>query len=77
MKSRLRLAGVILWRGGLAFVAAWLFYHGAWQLLSQLDWPRQLTTGTALIAGGLALVLLSLILERVAAAGKEGNLLDE
>ena len=75
--NRWQIIGVVLWRGGLAFVAAYAFYRGAWRLLRQLDWPPQLTVGTAIALAGFALVMLSLILERRAAAKTEGNLLDD
>ena len=71
------MAGVVLWRGGLAFVVAYAFYLGTWQLIAQLDWPRQITTGLALSLAGLGLVMLSLILERREMARKEGDLLDD
>lgn len=71
------MIGVVLWRGGLAFVAGYSFYLGAWQMIASLDWPRQITTGLAVAASGLGLVMLSLILERREAARTEGNLLDD
>jgi hypothetical protein len=74
---RWQMVGIMLWRGGLAFLVAYGFYHGAWQLLSRLAWPPQLISGSAIALGGFGLVLLSLILERRRAAGSEGNLLDD
>ncbi|MGB0514435.1 MAG: hypothetical protein ACPGJE_06315 [Wenzhouxiangellaceae bacterium] len=74
---RWQMAGLLLWRGGLLFVIAYGFYHGAWQIVRQLDWPPQITVGAALALAGFALVMLSLILERRQAARAEGSLLDE
>jgi hypothetical protein len=71
------MVGVVLWRGGLAFVAGYLFYLGSWRLLVILDWPAQITAGAALAMTGLGLVLVSLILERIAAARQEGDLLSD
>ncbi len=75
--ERWRMTGVVLWRGGLAFVVAYTFYLGSWQLIAGLDCPRQITAGLALAVAGFGLVLLSLILERREMARREGNLLDD
>lgn len=75
--ERWRMAGVVLWRGGLAFVAAYTFYLGFWRLIRMLDWPAQITVGLALALAGLGLVMVSLILQRLQAARTEGNLLDD
>jgi hypothetical protein len=72
-----QMVGIVLWRGGLLFIAAYGFHHGAWRLLRQLDWPPQVTSGAALALAGFALVMLSLILERRRAARAEGDLLDD
>ena len=71
------MAGVVLWRGGLAFVAGYAFYLGSWRLIRMLDWPAQVTVGLALALAGFGLVMISLIGERVQAARHEGNLLDD
>lgn len=73
----LRLAGLLLWRGGLAFTAAYAFFWGAWQFIQRLNWPVQITTGVSIALGGFGLVMLSLIIERYRAARDEGNLLDD
>ncbi|QKK01957.1 MAG: hypothetical protein HND55_04355 [Pseudomonadota bacterium] len=75
--NRWRWAGLILWRGGLAFSAAYGFYWGAWNLIRSLDWPWQLTSGTAIATAGFGLVVVSIVLERMEASKKEGNLLDD
>lgn len=71
------MAGVVMWRGGLVFAAAYTFYWGSWRLIQLLDWPEQVTVGLAIALAGLALVMISLILERMRAAQMEGNLLDD
>lgn len=75
--ERWRMAGVVLWRGGLAFVAGYTFYLGSWRLIRLLDWPAQITVGLALALAGLGLVMVSLILERMRAVRMEGDLLDD
>ena len=72
-----QLAGLLLWRGGLAFSAAYAFYWGAWQVIRRFDWPWQWTSGGAIAVAGFGLVLASIILERVEAGRREGNLLDD
>jgi len=76
-KQRWQMVGLLLWRGGMAFVVAYGFYHGAWRLLRQLAWPPQLTVGAAIALAGFCLVIVSLIAERRKAARAEGNLLDD
>lgn len=75
--ERWRMVGVVLWRGGLAFVAAYTFYWGSWRLIRMLDWPAQITVGLAVASAGLGLVMVSLVMERVRAARTEGDLLDD
>lgn len=62
--TRWQLTGVLLWRGGLLFATLAAFYYGAWHLVETLRLPTQLTTGLALASTGLALVMVSLVLER-------------
>jgi len=71
------MAGIVLWRGGLVFVAAYAFYQGAWEIVSRMDWPAQITLGASLALAGLGLVLLSVLVERRRAARNEGDLLDD
>ncbi|HMA98218.1 MAG TPA: hypothetical protein VKO38_02050 [Wenzhouxiangella sp.] len=75
--DRWRMIGVVMWRGGLVFAAAYTFYWGSWQLIRQLEWPLQITLGLALALAGLGLVMVSLVFERMRAARTEGNLLDD
>jgi hypothetical protein len=75
--ERSRLVGLILWRGGLAFVLGYAFYFGTWRLIRQFDWPLQVTAGLAIAAAGFGLLMLALILERIEASHREGNLRDD
>lgn len=75
--QRWEIVGIALWRGGLAFTAGYLFYQGAWQIVRRLDWPPQITVGSAIALAGFGLFMLSLIAERRQAARAEGNLLDD
>ena len=75
--ERWRVVGVLMWRGGLIFVAAYTFYWGSWRLIRMLDWPAQITVGLAVALAGLGLVMVSLIMERIQAAKMEGGLLDD
>ncbi|MGK7297237.1 MAG: hypothetical protein ACNS61_15665 [Candidatus Wenzhouxiangella sp. M2_3B_020] len=74
---RWQIVGIVLWRGGLAFTAGYLFYRGAWQIVHPLDWPPQLAIGSAIALAGFGLFMLSLIVERRKAADAEGDLLDD
>lgn len=69
-----QVIGLILWRGGLLFVASVLLYEGAWWLLFFVDVPAQLKVGIGLAIAGSVLVLASLIAERIADARREGDL---
>ncbi|MEN1728643.1 MAG: hypothetical protein AAGJ52_09390 [Pseudomonadota bacterium] len=75
--NRWQSAGLVLWRGGLAFTAAYGFYWGAWRTIQQFEWPWELTTGAAIAIAGFGLILVSIILERIEASQAEGNLLDD
>lgn len=72
-----QITGLILWRGGLVFTAAYAFYWGAWQFIRQFDWPWQLTTGAAITMAGAGLILASVVIERIEASRQEGSLLDD
>lgn len=69
-----QIIGLLLWRGGLAFAGAWALYEGLRVLLRSFDLPRMAEAGIALVLTGSAMVLLSLVLERVADARAEGDL---
>ncbi|MEE4330253.1 MAG: hypothetical protein V2J10_05245 [Wenzhouxiangella sp.] len=77
LPNRWQSTGLILWRGGLAFSAAYGFYWGAWNMIRGFDWPWQLTSGTAIAIAGFGLILVSVVIERIEASRTEGNLLDD
>ena len=72
----MQLLGMLLWRGGLALSGAAGLYYGAWQFVRELAWPAPVKVGIALALTGGALVVVSLILERVKDAAPEENLSD-
>lgn len=76
-RSGLALAGLVLWRGGLAFAAAAALYYGAWQYLKVMPWPMAIKIGAGLAAAGTGSILVSLLLERRRDAREEGQLRDE
>ena len=65
---------MVLWRGELLLAAAWAFYEGATWFLRLVEVPRQIEAGLGLVLAGLALVLVSLVLERIRDARAEGDL---
>lgn len=68
------LVGLALWRGGLLLVGGAALYEGAGFVLRFVDFPAQVEFGVGLGLAGAALVLLSLVLERVRDARHEGDL---
>lgn len=77
--SRWQVIGLFLWRGGLLLAAAATFYYGSGWLITQYltELPAPLLSGLSLAAAGLAMVFLSLILERLANAGGDRTLREE
>jgi hypothetical protein len=70
----LQIFGLILWRGGLLFVGAAVLFEAARMLLRFIDIPDQLQIGLGLAFAGFALVILSLIIERIRDLRTEGEL---
>lgn len=66
--------GMLMWRGGLLLLAAAAAVEIMRSLLRFADVPGQVELGTALVLAGLALVIVSLIMERVEDARSEGYL---
>ena len=64
-QTALQVTGYLLWRGGLILAGISGLYSALKLLLAYWLLPPVVTTGLASIATGLALVLLSLILERI------------
>ncbi|MCB0720162.1 MAG: hypothetical protein KDD65_17065 [Bacteroidetes bacterium] len=71
--------GFLLWRGGLAFCALYLFYQGfarVVRVLLEIGVPAQLVWGLVFLALGFCLLIGSLIVERVIDARAERGLKD-
>ena len=65
-----QVIGMILWRGGLLFAAAYAFFWGATYALGLLRiwgirFPDSVKAGLGLMIAGFLLVMLSLLLERI------------
>ena len=63
--------GMLMWRGGLLLLAVTAVVEAMRALLRFVDIPGQLELGVALVLAGLALVVASLIMERVRDARSE------
>ncbi len=68
------LVGLFLWRGGLLLLVASGLYESSVLALKFIDLPAQLEIGLGLCITGAALVILSLILERMQDRRTEGDL---
>ena len=69
-----QLVGLLLWRTGLMIVAGYSMFRMARLVMRYVDLPTQLEFGLGLALGGAALVLVSLVWERVQDARAEGDL---
>jgi hypothetical protein len=69
-----QLVGFLCWRAGLLLVASYSFFRMARLALQNIHLPPQLQVGFSLALAGAALVLASLIQERVADARNEEDL---
>lgn len=65
---------MLLWRGGLLLLAGAAAVEIMRSLLRFIDIPGQVEIGAAFVLAGLALVIVSLIMERVEDARSEGYL---
>ena len=61
----------VYWRGGLMLVASYSFFRGARLVLENMDLPTQLEVGFGLALAGAAMVMLSLVVERMQDAKEE------
>ena len=68
--------GFVLWRSGLILVSSYSFFRMARLALTYVDLPAQLDVGFGLMLAGAAMVLLSLIVERIQDVRAEGDLLE-
>lgn len=69
-----QLTGLLLWRGGLLFVASYSFFRGARLVVTYVDLPAQLQVALSLALAGAAMVLGSLVVERLHDARHEEDL---
>lgn len=73
------LVGLVLWRGGVYFTSGYLAFVGSrWVLavLFDVGVPTPLLVSASLVTGGLLLVLISTIVERIQDARAEAGLKD-
>ncbi len=76
-RSKGTVVGLILWRGGVYFSSGYVAYLGSkWilRLLFEVGVPTPLLVSASFAAGGVLLVLVSLIVERVQDARAEADL---
>jgi len=71
---RTLVIGLILWRGGLLLAGATLLFEAVRWVLRFIDLPAQIEIGLGCLLAGMALVLLSVILERIQDYRAEGRL---
>ena len=70
--KRVNIVGLVLWRGGILLVAAYLGYWALRAVLQITD--AQLEFAVAVFLVGLLLVFLSVIIERIVDARTERDL---
>ncbi len=73
-KRGIQLAGLLLWRFGLALAGATALYHSTKFLLEFVSLPVQLEIGIGLAFCGVVLVIVSFIMERIVDLRREGDL---
>lgn len=73
-KKGTQLAGLLLWRFGLALAGATALYRTTRLLLQFVDLPLQLEIGIGLIFCGVVLFMASMIMERFVDMKQEGDL---
>jgi hypothetical protein len=61
---RAHVLGLLLWRGGTMLVLGTVLFEGGRWLLRFFKVPVELEVGFGMLIAGLALVVLSLVLER-------------
>lgn len=73
-KRGAQLAGLLLWRFGLALAGATALYRTTRFLLQFIDLPLQLEIGIGLAFCGAVLFMVSMVMERVVDFRGEGDL---
>jgi len=66
-----QVVGLLLWRGGMLLVGATILFQAARFVLRWFRPPMAVEIGLGLMVAGAALVMLSLIMERVRDARRE------
>ncbi len=69
-----QLAGLLLWRFGLLLAGSVGLYRTSKFLLQFIDLPLQVEIGLGLIFSGAVLFMVSLVMERIEDARREGDL---
>lgn len=70
----IQLTGLLCWRSGLLLVTSYSLFRIARLVLTHAELPTQLQVAASLALAGAAMVLLSLVVERVHDARQEGEL---
>ena len=70
----IHVIGLLLWRGGLLLVGAVVLFEAVRWGLRFTELPLELELGLALLLAGMALVIVSVVLERVQDRREEGDL---
>ena len=71
------MIGLLLWRGGLLLIGAWILFTTARYALLFASLPTEIELGLGLVIAGSILVIVSLILERVVDTRAEGESLHD
>ena len=72
--SGFQIAGLVLWRFGLLLAGGTGLYNTIRVLLQFIELPMLIEVGIGLILGGVVLVMVSLVMERVVDMRAEGDL---
>jgi hypothetical protein len=73
-KPGTQLAGLLMWRFGLALAAATALYRTTRFLLRFIELPLQIEIGIGFIFCGAVLFLVSIVMERIVDQRNEGDL---
>jgi hypothetical protein len=63
--KRIQVVGAFLWRGGALLAVVWGLFESARWIWRLVDVPAQVELGLGLVTSGFAMLVVSLILERV------------
>ena len=71
--NKTQMVGVLLWRGGAVLAGAAAVFETIRWVLRMVDVPAQLEIALGLFFSGLALVMMSLLAERIQDYRQEGR----